>query len=100
MISEEIEQELQEALKALYDPDFDPSPGLCILVGCAPEAGTMAVQSAIIEAIDTLKPEGDVPLSSRLRQVYELLHDHFVLQLTLEETAERMVDLFLEGALG
>jgi CheY-like chemotaxis protein len=90
MIAEEIEQELRDALTHLYDPDYQPSEVLYELTGCGHRGGTLAVQTALIQAIEALKPPADTPSSSHLKQVYDLLRNRFILKLTLEETAERM----------
>jgi CheY-like chemotaxis protein len=90
MIAEEIEQELRDALTHLYDPDYQPSEVLYELTGCENRSGALAVQTALIQAIEALKPPVDVPSSSHLKQAYDLLRNRFILKLTLEETAERM----------
>jgi len=90
MVTEKIEHELRDALIHLYDPDHQPSEALYELMGCDAQGGALAVQSAIIQAIESLEPPPDTPSNARLRQVYELLRNRFVLKLTLDETAERM----------
>lgn len=86
--SSEFEQELQEALTRLYDPDYQPSEGLCRLTGCDPQEGALGVQSAIIRMIEKLEPPPNTPSSARPKLIYDLLHSRFVLKLTQEETAE------------
>jgi len=85
---EEFEQELREALARLYDPDYQPSEILCALMGCDPRGGALAVQTAIIRAIEDLQPAADIPPTAQTRRVFDLLRDRFVLKLTQEETAE------------
>lgn len=87
---EEFEQELQEALVHLYDPDYQPSEMLCALTGCDVRNGTLSVPSAIIRVIEGLKPPPATPPGARPRRIYDLLHSRFVLKLTQEETAERL----------
>ena len=91
MITEEIERELREALAHLYDPDYRPPAGVCALLGCDAEDGALAVQSAVIRAIEDLEPSPNTPASAHVRQAYQLIHSRFVLKLTQEETAERML---------
>jgi CheY-like chemotaxis protein len=86
----QYERELKNALSRLYDANYQPSEALYELTGCEPQDGPLAVQSAIVEAIERLRPPRDIPPSSRPREIYELLRNRFVLDLTLEETAERM----------
>lgn len=85
---EEFEQELREALARLYDPDYQPSETFCALMGCDPRGGALAIQTAIIHAIEDLEPPTDTPPTARTRRVFDLLHDRFLLKLTQEETAE------------
>jgi CheY-like chemotaxis protein len=85
---EEFEQELREALARLYDPDYQPSETFCALMGCDPRGGALAIQTAIIHAIEDLEPPTDTPPTARTRRVFDLLYDRFVLKLTQEETAE------------
>jgi CheY-like chemotaxis protein len=90
VIRQEFEQELQEALTRLYDPDYYPSVPFCVLIGCDPGAGSLGVQSAIFRLIQDLEPSRDTPRSARTRLIYDLLYSRFVLKLTQEETAERL----------
>jgi CheY-like chemotaxis protein len=90
MTAEQIELEVRDALVHLYDPDFEPSVALCELTGCLPDSGAIAVQAAIIETIESMEPAPDTPAPCRVRKVYDLLWNRFILKLTLEETAERM----------
>lgn len=90
MNTEQVERELKDALNHLYDPDYQPSELLYELTSCEPQDGVLPVQSAILDAIERLKPPSDSPSSSRPRQLHDLLHNRFVLNLTLEETADRM----------
>ena len=56
---EEFEQELREALTHLYDPDYQPSETFCTLVGCDPQGGALAGQTAaeILEQILSRQPD-------------------------------------------
>lgn len=85
---EEFEQELREALAHLYDPDYQPSETFCELLGCDPQGGALAVQAAILRAIEGLEPPPDTPPTAEPRRVFDLLRNRFVLKLTQEETAE------------
>jgi CheY-like chemotaxis protein len=49
-----------------------------------------AVQTAILEALESLEPPPNTPPNAPAQQVYSLLHHRFVLQLTQEETAYRL----------
>ena len=58
---EEFEQELRQALAHLYDPDYQPSETFCMLMGCEARGGALAVQTAIIHAIEGQDPPADTP---------------------------------------
>jgi CheY-like chemotaxis protein/predicted DNA-binding protein (UPF0251 family) len=49
-----------------------------------------SIQSTILNAIERLAPPPDTPPSALTRQIYDLLHYRFVLELTQEETAYRL----------
>jgi CheY-like chemotaxis protein len=87
---EQLDDRLLEALTHLYDPDYTPPPILCEITDCASRDGATPVQSTLIQAIEALKPEDDLPPNAHLRRVYEILHKRFVMRLTQEATAERM----------
>jgi CheY-like chemotaxis protein len=87
---EEFEQKLREALAHLYTPDYQPSETFCALMGCDLRGGALAVQTAIIHAIEGLEPPANTPPTAQTRRVFDLLYNRFVLKLTQEETAERM----------
>lgn len=85
-----LETELREALSHLHDPDYAPSPALAMLLGADPGAGVLTVQSALLRAIEALAPSSAATANSPSQRIYDLLHNRFVLKLTLQETAERM----------
>lgn len=90
MTFDEFKQELQEALSHLHDPDYVASEALCAAIGCDSQDGLPSVQSAVLRAIERLKPPLDTPFSALTKQIYDLLHNRFVLGLTQEETAYRL----------
>lgn len=89
-IYEGLEQELQEALSHLYDPDYQPSESFCTLTGCDSRDGAFGVQSAILRVVKELEPPPDTVSSARAKSFYELVHCRFVLKLTQEATAQRL----------
>jgi CheY-like chemotaxis protein/predicted DNA-binding protein (UPF0251 family) len=90
MTFDEFKQELQEALSHLHDPDYVASETLCAAIGCDFQDGLPSVQSAVLRAIERLEPPLDMPFSALTKQIYDLLHNRFVLELTQEETAYRL----------
>jgi CheY-like chemotaxis protein len=86
----EFEQSLQDALAHLYDPAYRPPEILWTVTGCKPQHGLEAIQMAVIQAIEDLKPASHVPPTARSRRVYGLLFYRYVQDLTQEETAERL----------
>jgi len=87
---ESLEEQLLEALVHLHDPDYDPPESIYTLTGCRPQMGLMPLQSALVYAIEGLKPTTTLPSDSRPRRVYDVIHNRFVLRLTQEKTAELM----------
>jgi CheY-like chemotaxis protein len=90
MTTEKIERELRDALAHLYDPNYYPSEIVCALTGCDKQEGVLAVQAAVIRAIEDLTLPPNSSPNSPANQIHTLLHNRFVLKLTLEETAKRM----------
>ncbi|NLE43251.1 MAG: response regulator [Chloroflexi bacterium] len=87
---EVFREHLHYTLNHLYDPEHEPAELLYRVIGCASSDGAGPLQTAIAQAIAAMEPPAEVPLESGARRIYVLLHHRFVLQLTQEETAERM----------
>ena len=87
---EESKLEIQEILTHLYDPDYHPSDTLFALTGCHPQDGVLAVQSAIIRTIESMKPTPDTPPGALTETIYNSLYNRYVLRLTQAETAKRL----------
>jgi len=76
-----------DALMHLYDPAYRPPQVVWTVLGCDPQQGAEAVQTALIKAIEDTKPPTNVPPTARVRRIYELLSCRYVQHLTQEETA-------------
>jgi CheY-like chemotaxis protein len=87
---EEFEQHLRDALTHLYDPSYRPPDFLWTVTGADPEQGVEAVQAAIIQAVEALKPASNVPPNARIRRLYQVLFYRYVQELTQEETARHL----------
>ena len=87
---EALEQDLQDGLTRLYDPQYEPSELLRAAIGCSPEHATASVQQAIIQAIKEMEPSADVPPTARIRRIFQVLAYRYVQGLTQEEAAERL----------
>jgi CheY-like chemotaxis protein len=87
---EAFEHDLQDTLNHLYDPAYQPPETLYSALGCDRQAGVAPVQAAILQAIDELKPETQVPRAARSRRLYEVLSCRYLQKLTQEEAAERL----------
>ena len=87
---EEFEQALQDALPQLYDPAYVVPEVLLTGLGRRSEEGAPAVQAAILQAIEELKPPSSVPTSARSWRIYGVLSCRYTLNLTQEEAAERL----------
>jgi CheY-like chemotaxis protein len=85
---EKFEEQLQDALAHLYDPDYHPPELLCAVMGSDTQGGPLVVQSAILQAIEDLEPVPSVPQGAYARRVYAVAYHRYVEKLTQEETAE------------
>jgi len=85
-----LEQEIREALTHLYDPDYQPSAALFALIDC-PQGSVSVFQGKIIQMIEALEPVASTPSTAASRQAYEILYNRYVLGLTQEETAARLL---------
>jgi CheY-like chemotaxis protein len=85
---EDFREELREALTHLQDPDYQPSPLICVVIGCDPQSGAVPVQNAIAQAIKELDPPGQYPVGASARKNFDVLYHRFILGFTQEKTAE------------
>ncbi len=87
---EVLEQALYEALPHLNDPVYQPPVLLWQVLGVPQQQGVKEMQSALIKAIEALKPAPDVAPYAHSRRIYELLYLRYRQGLTQEETSDRM----------
>jgi CheY-like chemotaxis protein len=87
---EAFEAYLSEMLAHLYDPTYRPPDALWAALGLERQQGLPAIQHAIVQAIETLKPAGIVPLTARSWRIYGLLAYRYIYNFTQEETADRL----------
>jgi CheY-like chemotaxis protein len=85
-----FEKEMQEVLGRMFDPDYQPSAAVCLVLGSFPSEGSAVARSKIQAAIEGLKPPANAPQSAFPRLMYELLVNRYVHKLTQEETAYRI----------
>jgi CheY-like chemotaxis protein len=85
---ESFRQQLQDALGHLYDPTYSLSETIWKVIGAAPSQGVEAVQSALIDGIEALRPAPGVPSTARARRIHDLLSFRYIRQLTQQEVAE------------
>lgn len=82
--------ELREALALLYDPLYQPSASLCKRLANGAERSAGAVQSAILSAIQAMKPDASVPEDAASRRLYNVLRYRYVEGLTQEASAQAL----------
>ncbi len=87
---EEFEADLARALVRLYDADYSPAPTIANVMSLPLRGGVGPLQTAIIKAIDELRPDPGTPSGAVQERLHEILRLRFVLKLTQEETAERV----------
>ena len=85
---EKLEEQLQDALTHLYNPDYQPTDLLYAVTGCDPRDGPVPVQCAIVQEIEELEPDSSIPPGARVRRIHDVMHHRYVLKLTQEETAQ------------
>jgi CheY-like chemotaxis protein len=82
--------DVQDALKHLYTPDYEPGECLYAVTNCDLRDGPVPVLSAVVQAIHGMEPSPDAPLDSREALLYDVLYHRYVLRLTQDETAEAL----------
>ncbi len=89
-ILEELEHDLQEALNHLYHPLYEPPESLWMALDVPRSRGVGALQRAIIDAIDRLKPRPLDPPDTPSARLHLLLSYRYVQRLTQEAAAEKL----------
>ncbi|MFP3897266.1 MAG: response regulator [Anaerolineales bacterium] len=87
---QEFEEALKSALPNLYDPASSFPNGLAEGLGTGQDGRRRALRDALIQAIEDLKPDPQVPRHARAWRIYELLRLRYVEQRTQEESAARL----------
>ena len=89
---EKFEQYLNDALNHLFDPTYKPPELLWTVTGSNPQQThrVKAVQAAIIQAIENLKPAADIPPTARIKRLYEVLAYRYLQGLTQDKAAEQL----------
>ncbi|MBV7337733.1 response regulator [Chloroflexi bacterium TSY] len=87
---EVLEQALYEALPHLNAPVYQPSALLWQVLRVPQQQGIKGMQSALIKAIEALKPAPDVAPYAHSQRIYELLSLRYRQGLTQEETGDRL----------
>jgi CheY-like chemotaxis protein len=85
---EEFEQSLRDGLTHLYDPTYQIPELLWKELNCDLQQGQDAVQSALIQAIESMKPGPDIPPNARIKRLHEILYQRYVQELTQAEAAQ------------
>lgn len=84
----DFEDALRKALSNLYDPAGLQGSRLVALLGLGDRADAIvALRSALLAAIESLRPGEDVPTQSRSWRYYQLLYGRYTEQLTQFEVA-------------
>jgi CheY-like chemotaxis protein len=87
---EVFERYLRDGLMHLYDPSYDPPELIRTVLGCSPKQGVSAIQSALIQSVENMKPNSEIPPNARIRRFYELLSYRYIQELTQVQTAQRL----------
>ena len=91
LTTEQLVHYLRSALDHLYDPDKLRRSPLAALLGIADRVDTPLVLRRILtDAIESLRPEADVPYHSPVWRVYEVLLYRYVQQFSQQEVADQL----------
>jgi CheY-like chemotaxis protein len=87
---DDFEQPLRDALTHFYDPSYEPPEHLLKMLGLQAEQGSEVLWRLLTKAIEGLKPSPDVPATSHVWRLYNILVCRYTKDMTQEETAERL----------
>jgi CheY-like chemotaxis protein len=87
---EDFESQLQVVLQRLYDPSLRPPGSVLQVLGLSENERGDGLQTALIQAIEDLRPGDYVPKTARSWRLYSILYYRFVSNLAQEEVAERV----------
>ena len=91
LTTEQFTYYLRNALDHLYDPDKLRHSPLAALIGVASRVDApLVVRQILTDAIETLKPEADVPPDSPVWRAYEVLLCRYVQQFSQKEVADQL----------
>lgn len=91
LTGEQFLQHLRSALNHLYDPRHLHRSPLANLFGVADRPDTpLALRRILIEAIESLRPDAEVPSQARAWRIYDLLHYRYVQQFSQQEVADQL----------
>ena len=91
LTTEQLVHYIRSALDHLYDPDRLRRSPLAALLGVAGRVDTsLLLRQRLTEAIESLRPEANVPYHSPVWRVYEVLLYRYVQQLSQQEVADQL----------
>lgn len=91
MASKVLTKELQQALHYLYDPAVLSKSPLLVLFGIQNRIDApTALQNILIEAVQKLKPLGNLPHESSIWRIYQVLTYRFIEQSGQKEVASEL----------
>jgi CheY-like chemotaxis protein len=85
---EEFTRNVNHALSHLYDPDVLRKHALLIFFNIREQPNAQSIlREKLIQAIEQLRPDADVPIESRAWRVYKILQIRYIQQMSQEQTA-------------
>jgi CheY-like chemotaxis protein len=87
---DDLEQPLREALAHFYDPSYQPPEKLLKTLGMQAQQGSETLWQVLINTIEGLKPNPDIPATSHVWRLYNILVCRYIKNMTQEETAEHL----------
>ena len=89
-IPDEFVEDVKTALEKLYDFPALQRHALIQRLPNSSESPVPHLRRLLTEAIESLKPQMNVSLSSSAGRIYHLLHLHYVGGMTLPDTAQEL----------
>jgi CheY-like chemotaxis protein len=89
--SEQLAQYLRKTLDRLYEPDKLRDSPLAAILGVADRVDTpLLLRQILVDAVESLKPDPNIPYHSPLWRAYEVLLYRYIQQFDQQEVADQL----------
>lgn len=87
---DDLEQPLRDVLSHFYDPSYEAPRELLTLLGLQAQQPSDALWNLMLQTIESLKPSPEIPATSHVWRLYNILVCRYTKNMTQEETAEHL----------